>query len=223
MLLFSLLSASPAAILAQTPLNPKSGSPEALFAERLNRNIKSMTAGEDSESAVFNARISQMNAAAPLDPKHLDSTDISTNVALVMDFTNYLKHERQWSDSLTHSFKDSIYILSEERPPDLKVLDAADIEISFRLERGAFDTFLDAMNKVYADVLDVLIFMQHTHYTIAKHRPVFETRADVKEYIRLTNAVDADSKALNKANQDLRAANAKANALTQKRESSWTP
>ncbi|MFI5202758.1 MAG: hypothetical protein ACHQNE_10255, partial [Candidatus Kapaibacterium sp.] len=203
-------------------------SPQALFAERLNRNIKSMTAGEDSESAVFNTRISALNAAAPLDPKHLDSADVAANVALVLDFTNYLKHERQWSDSLTHSFTDSMYILSEDRPPDLKVLDAADIEISFRLERGAFDTFLDAMNKVYADVLDVLLFLQHTHYTIAKKassamlRPVFDTRADVKEYIRLTAAVDSDSKTLNKANQDLRAANAKANTLTQKRQSSWT-
>ena len=210
-------------LYAQTPEKPKAGSPQALFAERLNREIKSMTAGEDSESAVFNARLSVLNAAAPLDPKHLDSADVAENVALVLNFTSYLNHERQWSDSLSHSFSDSMYVLSQDRPADLKILNAADIEISFRLERGAFDTFLDAMQKVYTDVLDVLIFMQHSHYKIAKDRPVFETRADVKEYMTLTKAVDDDSKTLNKANQDLRAANAKANALTQKRESSWTP
>ncbi|HET6402691.1 MAG TPA: hypothetical protein VFH95_15005 [Candidatus Kapabacteria bacterium] len=201
---------------AQTTPQQKAGSPDALFAERLNRNIKSMTAGEDSESAVFNARISAMNDAKPLDPRHLDSADVAANVALVLDFTSYLKHERQWSDSLAQSFNDSMYVLSEERPADLKVLDASEDEASFKIERAAFNTFLDAMNKVYADVLDVLIFMQHTHYTIAKNRPVFETRADVKEYIKLTGTVDDDSKALNKANQDLRAANEQANALLKK-------
>jgi len=221
-LLLAMQQAWPIMLRAQTPEKPKAGSPQALFAERLNREIKSMTSGEDSESAVFNVRISAMNAAAPLDPTHLDSGSVAENVERVLDFTSYLKHERQWSDSLSHSFTDSMYVLSEDRPADLKVLDAADVEISFGLERGAFDTFLDAMQKVYTDVLDVLVFMQHNHYTIKKDRPRFETRAEVDEYMTLTKAVDDDSRTLNKANHDLRAANAKANALTQKRESSWT-
>src|SRR5579872_5829600 len=147
-LLLAMQQASPIMLYAQTPEKPKAGSPQALFAERLNREIKSMTAGEDSESAVFNARLSVLNAAAPLDPKHLDSADVAENVALVLNFTSYLNHERQWSDSLSHSFSDSMYVLSQDRPADLKILNAADIEISFRLERGAFDTFLDAMQKV---------------------------------------------------------------------------
>lgn len=210
---FILVLAAP--LCAQTQPQPKASSPEADFAHRLNREINSMMAGQDSENVEFNARISAMNAARPLDPKYLDSADIATNVARVIDFNAYLKRERLWSDSLAQSFNDSMYVLSEERPEGVKVLDAAQDEKSFKIERGAFNTFLDAMNKVYADVLDVLIFMQHSHYTIAKDRPVFQTSADVKEYVKLTTAVDADSKALNDANKDLRAANAKANALMQ--------
>lgn len=203
---------------AQTTPQRKPLSPEAQFAQRLNREINSMMAGQDSENVVLNARISAINAVRPLDPKFLDSADVAANVARVIDFTSYLKRERSWSDSLAQSFNDSMYVLSEERPEGVKVLDAADDEASFKIERAAFNTFLDAMNKVYADVLDVLLFMQHSHYSIAKNQPVFESHEDAKEYVKLTNAVDSDSKALNNANKDLRAANAKANALMQSRK-----
>ena len=206
---------------AQTKL--VAGSPEAKYAERLNRNIISMTGGENAESAIFNERINQMNAAQPLGPQNLDSAHVAANVALVMDFTTYLQHERTWSDSLYHSFMDSMYVLSEDRPADLKVLDAANIETSFDTERTAYNNFLGQMGKVYADVLDALLFLQHTHYVVKKNQPVFDTKADVKQYMQLMKAVDADSKALDEANKALREANAKANAITKEQEQAWTP
>ena len=218
-LLLAIFSTTP--ICAQTKLI--AGSPEAIFAERLNRNINSMVAGQNAESEEFNAHIAVMNALQPLAPQHLDSTDVAANIARVMDFSNYLTGERHWSDSLLQSFGDSMYIMSEERPADLKVLDAANVEASFHEERAAINTFLSAMGKVYADVLDALLFLHHAHYTIKKKQPIFNTRSEMNEYIKLMDTVDVDSKALNKANLALREANAKANALTKQKESAWTP
>ncbi len=216
-----LLLATAGQLNAQTKL--VAGSPEAIYVQRLNGNINSMTAGQNAENVEFNAHIAEMNAAQPLAPQHLDSTDVTANVARVMDFATYLQRERQWSDSLDHSFLDSMYVLSEDRPANLKVLDAANVETSFRTERTAFNNFLDAMNKVYADVLDALLFLQHTHYTIRKDQPVFETHDQVKEYMQLMGTVDADSKTLNAANEALRRANAKANQLTKQKEEGSAP
>jgi hypothetical protein len=207
---------------AQTPTK-NAGRAQLDFEKRLNGTIKSMTSGADTENAEFNLRIAAINASAPLDPRHLDSADVAANVARVVDFTTYLKRARHASDSLAQSFDDSMYVLSEERPADVKVLGAAEIEESFKLERASFNTFLDAMNKVYSDVLDVLLFLQHSPYTIVKEKLTFETRTDMKEYQMLTKAVDKDSKALSTANQNLQKANTNANALTRKRQSDGTP
>jgi hypothetical protein len=205
-----------------TPASNGSGT-QLDFEKRLNGTIKSMTTGADTENARFNTRIAAMNTAAPLDPHHLDSTDVAANVARVIDFISYLKRARQSSDSLAHSFDDSMYVLSEERPADVKVLGAADIETSFGIERTAFNTFLDAMSKVYSDVLDVLLFLQHSPYSLLKNDLRFETRTDMKEYQKLTKIVDVDSKALSTANKNLQTANAKANTLTKQRGSDENP
>ncbi len=209
-------------VRAQTPYRVKAGSPAALFIQRLNRDINSMVAGQDSENVHFNARVAAMNAAAPLDPRHLDSASVAANVSRVIEFTTYLKQERHWSDSLTQSFEDSMFILSAERQPDLKVLDAANDQASFTIERTAFNTFLGAMSKVYSDVLDVLLFLQHAHYTVVKKNLTFHSRDELAQYKKLIGFVNADSKTLNIDNKKLQIANAKANAMTGKKSAVGT-
>jgi hypothetical protein len=181
------------------------------FENRLHSVINAMTTRANAENAELNTRLTAMNAAAPLETRKLDSADVSANVSRLIEFIDYLKHERTSSDSLTRDFEDSLYILSVELPLDIDAQSIHDLDGSFYEDRNAFNGFLDAMSKLYSDVLDVLLYLQHTSYTVDHDTFTFTAKKDQAEYLKRMKIVESDTKDLNKANEDMRKANAKAN------------
>jgi hypothetical protein len=184
------------------------------FEARLSVVIKTMTTRVNAEQAEFGERLAAMNAAAPLEKRNLDSVHVAANVSLLLEFIDYLKHTRASSDSLARDYDDSLYILATELPRDIDSHGIQDMHTSFIEDRDAFNVFLDAMNKLYSDVLDVLIYLQHTPYSLANDKFIFTEKKNVKEYDKRMKIVDADTKEVNKANEDMRKANAKANDHT---------
>jgi hypothetical protein len=184
------------------------------FEARLSRVIKTMTTRVNAEHAEFGEHLAAMNAAAPLEKRNLDSTHVSANVSRILEFIDYLKHTRAASDSLARDYDDSLYILVTELPPDINSKGIQDMHTTFIVDRDAFNVFLDAMSKLYSDVLDVLIYLQHTPYTLTNGEFTFSEKKDLAEYKKRMKIVDADTKELNKANEDMRKANAKANDHT---------
>jgi hypothetical protein len=186
-----------------------------LFEARLSQVVKSMTERSNAENAELNARIATMNANDPLAMRNLDSVHVAANVSRVLEFIDFLKHARAMSDTLAREYEDSLYILSVKLPPDINSHGIQDMDAAFRMDRDAFNAFLDDMVQTYSDVLDVLIYLQHTPYSLTNKEFTFTEKKDMKEYQKRMKLVDADTKELKKANDDMQKANADANKLTQ--------
>ena len=184
------------------------------FEARLSHAIKKMTASVNAENAELNTRLSAINAVAPLEKKHLDSTHVAANVSDLIEFIEYLKHARAASDTLAQNYEDTLYILATTLPSDIDGHGIQDMDASFHEDRAAFNVFLEAMTKLYSDVLNVLIYLQHTPYSLAHNEFTFNDKKDLKEYQNRMKMVDGDNKELNQANEDMRKANAKANTHT---------
>jgi hypothetical protein len=217
--LFALLLFSSTAS-AQQPANDSSHSRPAPNAEELARQslhyrivdlINSMTARVNAEGAEFNKRLAQMNAAAPLQTSHLDSAGVATNVPLVLEFLQYLKECRKSSDSLDRAFNDSLFALNADLPAEDADAGLKEIGDSFNKDRAAFSNFLASLDKLYAKVLDALLFLQNAHYTIEGDRVALNSNREVTEYSKLMKKVDAANAELTKANEAVRKANAEAN------------
>lgn len=193
-------------------------SAHAAFNNRLNQAIRSMTAGADSENTLLNTRIQTMNAYAPLDNGHLDSVTVGENVSRILEFISYLKHARASSDSLSQRFDDSLLIISNDIPPNINRSSISTLEESFHEDRDAFNHFLDAMDTLYSDVLDVLTGLQKASYTVKDKKLYFQTHEAERDYKKRIKIVDADVKELNTANEAMRAANAKANENLNKKQ-----
>ncbi len=206
LILFLLLTAE---LHAQDGQSPEDRARIA-FDNRLTSTTKMMTTRVNKENAELNDQIGTMNANDPLATRNLDSEKVVDNVSRVLQFIDYLKHTRATSDSLARDFEDSLYILTVALPSDIDSHGIEEMDAVFREDRNALNLFLDAMAKTYSDVLDVLIYLQHTPYTIVKDELTFSAKKDMQEYQKRTKIVDADAKELKKANADMRKANAKA-------------
>jgi hypothetical protein len=207
------------AALAQTPSSDSSHA-AARSAEELARAslhyriiavVNAVTLRVNTEGAEFNKRLSQMNSAAPLESSHIDSAGLAKNIPLILEFLQYLKASRLSSDSLDQAFNDSMFALNADLPANDVDEGLKDIGDSFNKDRKAFGNFLAALDKLYSKVLDALLFLQNTHYTIANDQLSFVTQKDATEYSKLLGYVDAANAELNKANEALRKANAEAN------------
>ena len=196
--------------------NPPEQSPEERARISLHNRVigivNAMTARSNDEGAEFNKRLAQMNTANPLVTSHLDSTGITANVPLVLEFLQYLKEIHHSSDSLEQAFNDSLFSINADLPADEADESIKQIGETFNEDRTAFNNFLSALDKAYAKVLDALLFLQHTHYSILKDQLSFSSKESFTEYSKLMKSVDEANTALNKANEALRKANAKANA-----------
>src|ERR1017187_10207301 len=113
------------AAFAQQPASDSSHARPAPNAEELAREslhyrlvgvVNAMTSRINAEGAEFNKRLTQMNAAAPLETSHLDSAGVANNVLLVLEFVQYLKDCRKSSDSLDQAFNDSLFALNGDLP-----------------------------------------------------------------------------------------------------------
>jgi hypothetical protein len=186
-----------------------------LFEARLSQVVKTMTERSNAENAELNEHISTMNANDPLAMRNLDSAHVAANVPRVLEFIDFLKHVRATSDTLARNYEDSLYILAVKLPPDINSHGIQDMDAAFRMDRDAFNAFLDDMAKTYSDVLDVLLYLQHTPYSLAHNEFTFTEKKDMKEYQKRMKLVDADTKELKKANDNMQKANADANKLTQ--------
>ncbi len=194
---------------------PQKDPTKAIFEARLSQVVKTMTERSNAENAELNERISTMNANDPLAMRNLDSVHVAANVTRVLEFIDYLKHTRATSDTIARDYEDSLYILTVKLPPDINSHGIQDMDAAFRLDRDAFNVFLDDMAKTYSDVLDVLLYLQHTPYSLAHNEFTFTEKKDMKEYQKRMKLVDADTKELKKANDNMQKANAEANKLSQ--------
>ena len=143
------------------------------FEARLSLVVKTMTERSNAENAELNAHLTAMNAHDPLSMKNLDSAHVADNVPRILEFIDFLKHARILSDTLARNYEDSLYILAVQLPPDINSSGIKKMDESFRKDRDAFNVFLDAMNKTYSDVLDVLLYLEQTPYSLANDKFTF--------------------------------------------------
>jgi len=178
---------------------------------RMINIVNAMTSRVNTEGADFNKRLQQMNAVAPLETGHLDSAGLASDVPQVLEFLEYLKICHHSSDSLDRAFNDSMFAINADLPADQADEGIKVIEVSFNEDRAAFNNFLSSLDKVYAKVLDILLYLQHAHYNIVKDQLTFSSKENFNEYSKLLKAVDAANVELNKSSEALRKANAAAN------------
>ncbi len=183
------------------------------FEAQLSLVVKSMTERSNADNADLNAHLSEMNAHDPLTMKNLDSAHVADNVPRILEFIEFLKHARTESDTLARNFEDSLYMLVVKLPPDINATKMKDMDEAFHKDRDAFNVFLDDMSTTYSDVLDVLLYLQQTPYSLANDKFTFPDKKNVKDYDKRMKIVDADTKELKKANKDMQKANAAASKL----------
>ncbi|HEY3875102.1 MAG TPA: hypothetical protein VGM92_06470 [Candidatus Kapabacteria bacterium] len=181
------------------------------FENRLNTAIRIMGARVDSENAELNDRIHWMNAAAPLETAHLDSASVTTNISKILEFINYLTQARATSDTISRNFEDSLYMIKDQIPPQINIAALRRVGLAYQEDRGAFNGYLDQLNKLYSDVLDVLTFLQHSKYTLGKDKFTFDSQGDRIEYQKRMKTINDDVTDLNKASETMQKANQDAN------------
>jgi hypothetical protein len=179
--------------------------------QRANKMINATMKALSTETNSFNTHIAEINKVRPLELTNLDSEHVAQNISNVMNFLGYLKTSQASSDSLAHWLEDTLFSLKNDSPgervdPALKVFSE-----SFSADRTAFNAYLSTLDKLYNDVLNVLLFMQHAKYSLAKGQLEFRVHEDVLEYKKLMKVIDKTSAELQKASDASRKATEWAN------------
>ena len=167
---------------------------------QVNRVIDTTMKIVGDRAAEFNVRIAAINETRPLELQNFDSTRVSANISRILEFVDYLAWIRTTDDSLARGLEDSLFIIQGEIPPesqDQKALEA--FQESYAADRKAFDTYVVTLRKLYSEVLNVLLFMQHADYKIDNNQLQFKSSNDIAKYRKLMKPIDATSKELKKA------------------------
>ena len=195
--------------------NARAQAPEDLARQdiqnRINRVIDSTMKIVGDQASDFNARIAAINEARPLELQNFDSVQIATNISRVLQFVDYLTQFRTADDSLSRMLEDSLFVLHEGIPEsrDRKTLEA--FQESYAADRKAFNKYVATLRKLYSEVLDALLFMQHANYEVQNNQLQFKSSKDIAEYRKLMKPIDATSKELKKASEESRKATQWAN------------
>jgi hypothetical protein len=163
----------------------------------------------------FNTRIADMNKAKPLEVANFDSAHLAANVSGTLQFLDFLKKYRDDGNKVLAAFEDSMFVIAADFPPVKERDKIMDFANAFKADQQAFDAHLAGMTKLYSDVLNVLLFMQRSKYTINGQKLSFSAKNDVPEYQKLMAAVDAVQKELQQTGAASRKATANANARLQ--------
>ncbi|MDP4198266.1 MAG: hypothetical protein Q8922_05110 [Bacteroidota bacterium] len=144
----------------------------------------------------FNAHVSAINKTRPLEATNLDSAHLATNAGLTLEFIEYLKQYRASSKTTIDRFEDSLFILESEFPPVREKRLIKAVAESYMADNKAFDGYVGALSKVYSNVLNILLFLQHTPYSMVKGKPQFRLPKDMVTYQKmLTQTDDAQKEA----------------------------
>jgi hypothetical protein len=163
----------------------------------------------------FNSRIAEMNKAKPLEVASFDSAHITANISNTLQFLDFLKRYRSDGNKVLGAFEDSMFVLAADFPPVKERDKIMDFAQAFKADQQAFDAHLAGMDKLYSDVLNVLMFMQRTKYTVNGQKLTFAEKPNIAEYQKLMAAVDETQKELQKTGAASRKATANANARLQ--------
>jgi hypothetical protein len=137
-----------------------------------------------------------MNKAMPLQVANFDSTHLAANVSATLQFLDFLKTYREEGKRTMAAFEDSMFVIAAEFPP-VKVRDRfIDFANAFKADQQAFDNHLAGITKLYSNVLNVLLFMQHSKYTLKGKTFTFKDSSDIGRYRNFMNSVDATQKEL---------------------------
>ena len=139
----------------------------------------------------------------------------ATNVSRTLQFLDFLKSYRDNGTKTLGVFEDSMFTIAADFPPVRERDKLIDFVNAFKDDQKAFDGHLAGMTRLYSDVLNVLLFMQRTKYTINGQKITFPAKNDVGEYQKLMAAVDEVQKELQQSSAASRKATANANARLQ--------
>lgn len=182
---------------------------------RLGRTLDSAMKTVAARTALYNARIAEMNKAKPLEVASFDSAHLAANASQTLQFLDFLKKYRDAGNTLVAAFEDSMFVIASDFPPVKERDRVTDFAAAFKADQQAFDAHLAGMTTLYSDVLNVLLFMQRTKYTVSGTKLSFSAKTDVAEYQKLMSAVDAVQKELAKTGAASRKATLNANARLQ--------
>jgi hypothetical protein len=163
----------------------------------------------------FNTRIAEMNKAKPLEVASFDSAHLATNVSATLQFLDFLKKYRDDGNRVLSAFEDSMFVIAADFPPVKERDKVMDFAQAFKADQQAFDAHLSGMSQLYGDVLNVLLFMQRTKFTLNGTKLNFAAKNDVAEYQKLMAKIDETQKELQKTGAASRKATANANARLQ--------
>jgi hypothetical protein len=132
-----------------------------------------------------------------------------------LEFTEFLKSFLATTDSMQRNLEDSLAILHDLDPnPDLqRSLDA--FETSYKTDQQAFRTYVAALQEVYQNVLDALLFVKSSQYKIDAKGLQFATAAEVSRYREFMTKIDRLTAVLQKASAASRKATAEDNKQLQ--------
>jgi hypothetical protein len=178
---------------------------------RANKMIDMTMKALSTETNTFNTHISDINKARPLELTNFDSVRIADNISNVVAFLGFLKTTHTSSDSLAQGLEDTMFALKNDSPGERLDKALQVFSESFTADRTAFNDYLTTLDKLYGQVLNVLLFMQHAKYTIAKGQLEFRAHDDVLQYKQLMRVIDKTTTELQKASAASRQATEWAN------------
>ena len=178
---------------------------------RVDKVIQSAMDAIQANTVEFNDEIAKMNEVRPLELQNLDSAHVATNMAVSVQFLEFLKHAQIEEDSLSRVLEDSVYAIQQSMPPGVEENALNAFGESHSGDRKAFDGYIGSLSKLYSQVLDVLSFLHHTNYRVGKTGLEIASKEDAAQYTKLMKAIDATSAELQKASQESQKATALAN------------
>ncbi len=159
-----------------------------------NGVLDSMITTLSARNEDFNTHIEAINKTRPLEVKNLDSVHVAENVGKTLQFIEYLKKYRATGKTIIERFEDSLFVLEGEYPPVPEKKLIKSVATSYIADNKAFDVYVAALSKIYSQVLDVLLYLQHTQYEIVKDVPQFHSTGDAAEYRKLIAKLDGSQK-----------------------------
>jgi len=178
---------------------------------RANKMIDMTMKALSSETNTFNTHISDINKARPLELANFDSVHIADNISNIVTFLGFLKTTHVSSDSLARGLEDTMFALKNDSPGERLDKALQVFSESFSADRTAFNDYLTTLDKLYGQVLNVLLFMQHAKFSIANNQLEFRAHDDVLQYKQLMRVIDKTTAELQKASAASRQATEWAN------------
>lgn len=181
-----------------------------MLESRINRELDTTMHVLYARTIALNTRIADMNRARPLEFANLDSAHVVQNVGASLAFVEYLKHYRDTSEMYAKQLEDSLAVFQSELPDVPERALIKKFAEAHMADQKADATYIGTLASVYSDVLDVLLYLQHTSYTLQKDKIVFKVKSDEAKYLKLMTPINEGQTKLQTAIFNSKRAKAKA-------------